>query len=113
MPTYDYKCECGFEIELRESIHAEPTTKCPDCQEDKMYRVISGGIGGFVDRGVTTIGKQAEVNTKKLGKYKISEMEENRPKKDGKAVFTDREKRKQINKMTSPERIEKYIIEGK
>lgn len=112
MPTYDYRCECGYECELRESIKADPTTLCPACKEEKMYRVMSGGIGGFVDRGITTIGKQAEVNSKKMGKYKLSEIAEKNPKKP-EGVFTNKETRKKINKMTSPERIEKYIIEGK
>ena len=32
MPTYDYQCDnCGYELELFQSITAKPIKKCPEC----------------------------------------------------------------------------------
>ncbi len=46
MPTYDYKCgNCGHQLEVFQSIKADAITKCPECGEDKLKRLIGGGAG--------------------------------------------------------------------
>jgi len=46
MPTYDYRCEaCGHEFHEFQSIVADALTKCPDCGEDKLRRLIGSGAG--------------------------------------------------------------------
>lgn len=111
MPLYHYRCDCGVDFEIVESIKSDPQTLCPECHQETLYRVIHGGIGAFVDPGITTIGKLGEVNSKKMGKYKVEELERDRPKKDTKVAYTDKEKRQQINKMTPKQKL-KYIYEG-
>lgn len=40
MPIYVYQCaDCGVTFERRQSITAEPLTRCPDC-EGHVHRVI-------------------------------------------------------------------------
>ena len=51
MPTYDYLCDaCGHRFERFESIKAKPLTLCPQCGEEKVARLISGG-GGILFKG--------------------------------------------------------------
>lgn len=46
MPTYDYLCRnCGFRFEKFQSIVAAPVTVCPECQEEAVERLVSGGAG--------------------------------------------------------------------
>ena len=50
MPTYEYRCSnCGHELEAFQKI-TEPSLKlCPECNQEKLERLISGG--NFVLRG--------------------------------------------------------------
>lgn len=44
MPTYDYECDaCGHKLEVFQSITAEPLTKCPECDKDKLRRLLGTG----------------------------------------------------------------------
>ena len=46
MPTYQYRCDkCHHQAEIFQSIMDEPLSKCPDCGQDAMKRMISGGAG--------------------------------------------------------------------
>ena len=46
MPTYDYACKkCGFRFEEFQSIAAAPIEVCPQCQEEAVERILSGGAG--------------------------------------------------------------------
>ncbi|MBM4004381.1 MAG: zinc ribbon domain-containing protein [Planctomycetes bacterium] len=46
MPTYDYVCDaCGHELELFQSISAEPLKACPNCKKKKLRRLIGTGAG--------------------------------------------------------------------
>lgn len=112
MPNYHYRCTCGYEFEVYQSIKDKRLKLCPECNTESLQTVLYGGIGGFVDGGVNTLGKLAEHNSKKMGKYALSELAEKTPKNDGRVAYTDRELRKKINKM-SPEQKQRYIMEGK
>ena len=48
MPTYDYKCSCGFEKEVFYGISEEPEVTCDKCK--KMNKAITGG-GYVIYRG--------------------------------------------------------------
>ena len=51
MPTYEYACEaCDHQFEKFQSITARPIRKCPECGQNKVRRLISGGAG-FLFKG--------------------------------------------------------------
>lgn len=46
MPTYDYKCnECGHMLEAFHGITDDPLSKCPECGNHALERLIGGGAG--------------------------------------------------------------------
>ncbi|MEE9465520.1 MAG: zinc ribbon domain-containing protein [Candidatus Neomarinimicrobiota bacterium] len=46
MPTYSYVCDtCGHRFDEMQSMKAEPLKICPDCGQEQLRRVISGGAG--------------------------------------------------------------------
>lgn len=46
MPTYDYQCEsCGHVFETFQSMSDDPLRQCPECSENALRRLISGGSG--------------------------------------------------------------------
>ena len=46
MPTYDYQCDsCGHLFEAFQSMSEDPLRKCPNCEEEALRRLISGGSG--------------------------------------------------------------------
>ena len=46
MPTYDYICsECNKMYEYFQSMSENALTKCPECKEQTLRRIISGGTG--------------------------------------------------------------------
>lgn len=97
---YDYLCEKCGEFEVEHTIH-EKLVMCPEC-EGEVERLISAPAHVYVDPGITTVGKLAEVNTKKLGRYGKPEQKKSDPHK---------ERQKKISKMT-PAQKEKYIHHG-
>lgn len=46
MPTYEYECKkCGHSFEILQSIKDSPLKKCPECGENSLKKIISGGAG--------------------------------------------------------------------
>ena len=46
MPTYDYACQsCDHEFEQFQSMSAALLTKCPECGEKKLKRLVGAGAG--------------------------------------------------------------------
>lgn len=44
MPTYNHRCDsCEHEFELDYSIKADPPKVCPECKQETVRRMISGG----------------------------------------------------------------------
>lgn len=42
MPIYDYKCSnCGQEFELIQKFSDKPKTKCPNCEQDTLSKLVS------------------------------------------------------------------------
>ncbi len=117
MPLYDYECECCSHklFDIKQSFDDEPLSFCPECNEPKLYRVISGGVHAFV-KGTNTIGQLADRNAKN-NKTLIQEnqqrIKESKPKDEKPwyhkhATATNSE----INKMTKKQKAE-YILKGK
>ncbi|MBF0589686.1 MAG: zinc ribbon domain-containing protein [Magnetococcales bacterium] len=53
MPIYDYKCDgCGHTFEETRRMADPPLTLCPECQEEKVRKVLStGGVLGSIKNG--------------------------------------------------------------
>jgi putative FmdB family regulatory protein len=65
MPTYDYGCGCGKEVEIVHSITETPEIKCPECGK-VMERKISAGIGFTFKGGTETMAwKEKRIRHKK------------------------------------------------
>lgn len=46
MPTYDYKCDnCGHSFDVFQSMKDDKLTKCPNCGENTLKRLIGTGSG--------------------------------------------------------------------
>ena len=66
MPTYSYRCEaCEHELDEFQWVGEKKLKKCPACGKPKLERLCNWQ-GPLVDNAVTTLGKQGEVNLKKL-----------------------------------------------
>jgi putative FmdB family regulatory protein len=50
MPIYTYRCEnCGVQFERQQSFNDEPLKRCPECNKDKLRKVITPA--GIVFKG--------------------------------------------------------------
>ena len=117
MPTYDYECEnCNhLLLDIKQSFHDKPLSCCPKCQENKLYRIITGGIHVSV-KNTNTIGQLADRNTKN-NKSLIQESQhkasENKPAEE--RAWYDKHKsvtNKEVQNMTKQQKA-RYIMEGK
>ena len=130
-------------FEIQQSLKARKLRKCPMCGKQSLERVILEAPLGFVKGGdPTTIGKQAEVNTKKMGELGVKRAMEQRERQ---AEYTrqsnfdrirekmpvgtkllgigntdkpwygqmDKATKQKINSDTTGKKAHKYIMEGK
>ena len=114
---YDYECRyCEYLLEdVQQKVEDDPLVNCPNCGEDALARVISGGAYAFV-KNTNTIGgigdKQGRDSKNKLQEesHKKAELT---PKQD-KPWYTKQESasKGEINNMTKKQQA-KYIMEGK
>jgi putative FmdB family regulatory protein len=106
---YDYECsECKYFMEdVYQSIKDDALTKCPQCKNETLERIITGGIYGHVYQEPTTIGQQADRNWKNKGHYEKSNIEAKADKK----AREKRESRKMINRMNKEHQYH-YIMTG-
>ncbi len=76
MPTYCYSCsnpECVCQTyEVYESIKADAMTICPYCSGASVHRVPQQ-ISSVINKTPKTLGSQMDLNTKRMGKYKMQE----------------------------------------
>lgn len=50
MPIYTYRCEnCGVQFERHQSFNDQPLTQCPECNKNKLRKVITAA--GIVFKG--------------------------------------------------------------
>jgi putative FmdB family regulatory protein len=102
MPLYDYQCsKCEHIVEdAYQSIFEDPLVECPNCKENQLCRIITGGVHVFVKGSSTPVDiRREEVPIKK-----------EEPKKQwyhshGSASASE------INKMTNKQKA-KYIMEN-
>lgn len=133
MPEYVYRCNaCLYEYEIHQRIIEKPITLCPGCGENKCERLICEPI--VIDCGPTTVGGQADRNTRNMGKYELEDKRKSNLESNQTANSTFAEKitggkalkptkkpwyhgqnnvtPKQINKMNDKQ-VMKFIKEGK
>ncbi len=77
MPTYQYRCShCNNEFEEFQSMKDAPLVTCPQCNEDRLYRVIGAG-GGMIFKGsgfyLTDYGKNSSAKGGSTSSEKKSE----------------------------------------
>lgn len=110
---YDYGCDkCGFLWEdVEQSIHDEPKKKCPRCKKNTLSRLISAGLPPIVKGEANTLGQLAERNSKKMGKYKVSEERGKYEETIDKVAKETQEEHKKINKMTDAQKA-RFIENG-
>lgn len=111
MVTRTYVCTvCHHQFDVVKSIKEEIDEPCQACGQ-KTETVIYGGINASIKREATTLGQQAERNSKKMGKTKIQEVEATSPEKP----FQKSDRRQKIEKVLKRDKagIEKYIMTGK
>lgn len=116
MPTYIYECSaCDHSFEEWQKITDDPLKKCPECGKKKLFKVLTGGLHGFVS-GSETIGGLADKNAKN-NKNQIAEEEAKKRESEPPKQTTWYDKYgtatpKEINKMT-PQQKTRYIMEGR
>jgi putative FmdB family regulatory protein len=103
MPLYDYECKnCEHIVEdAYQSIFEDPLVECPNCKEDQLCRIITGGIHVFVKGSSTPVDiRREEIIPKK------EESKKQWYHNHGSASS------KEINQMTKKQKA-KYIMENK
>ena len=116
MPTYIYECSaCEHSFEEWQKMTDDPLKKCPECGKKKLFKVLTGGLYGFVS-GSETIGGLADKNARE-NKNKIAEAEAKKRESIPEAPKAWYDKYgtatpKEINKMT-PQQKTRYIMEGR
>lgn len=102
MPTYEYACEdCGFELEMFQSIMARPLRKCPECGKLKLKRLIGTGAGiifkgsGFyeTDYRSESYKKGAESEKKSESKPAEKDKKDKAKSKESKPKSASKEKK--------------------
>ena len=97
MPTYEYACTaCSHEFEAFQPITADPIRVCPECDEEKVERLISGGAGlifkgsGFYITDYRSDGyKEAAKKDKEAASGKKSDGKKSESKKTSNAKSSD------------------------
>lgn len=79
MPTYEYACDnCSHGYEEFRSISKPHPKKCPKCKQpygDK-FRQVYGTPNFIMANQPTTVGQQAEINAKRMGKERMQMMQD-------------------------------------
>ena len=89
MPTYDYICnDCNKMHEYFQSMSDNPLTKCPECKNNSLRRIISGGTGLIFK------GSGYYLTDYKNKKNKKTETKDNSVKKKDKKI----KKKKEVGK---------------
>ena len=115
MPLYDYECEaCSHKmLDVKQSFNETPLSFCPECNQPKLYRVITGGIHVSV-KNTNTIGQLADKNAKEY-KSRINESQAKKNEqssKSDKPAYHGEASNREITQMNSKQK-QKYIMEGK
>jgi putative FmdB family regulatory protein len=114
MLTYVYECSnCENICEAKQSIKDKPLIKCQECEQDTLFRVIQ--TPEFFDKTPRTVGSLAEQRTRKhrghVNEMDAKKAEEIKAKHDPWYGRLPKDKKKELTK--NPEKIQRYINEGK
>lgn len=119
MPKYDYECSgCEHQIiDVQQSFHDEALKTCPECGQEKLFRIVTGGILAKVNN-IDTVGKLADHNSK-VNKNQLEEaahMKREANPEPPKSWYHNPKygnaTQKEINKMNN-DQIRRYIMEGR
>ncbi len=106
MPTYSYVCDaCSHRFDEMQSMKAESLKVCPECGQEKLRRIISGGAGlifkgsGFYitdyarkKEGEGGEKKKSETETKSTDGSKAKEKDTAGPAKEKKETKSSKDK---------------------
>ena len=77
IPSYQFICDnCDHGFDLFQGIKEELPKKCPQCKtkiNNGFHQVYAAGIA-IVYNSPTTVGQQAEINEKRVGKEQLELM---------------------------------------
>lgn len=116
MPIYDYECkDCGAEVsDVFQKVTDPELTTCPTCNEEGLFRVVTGGLHSFM-AGSNTVGSIADKNTRrdrnKIKEEHHKQLESNPQQKKQWYQEQGNKTAKEINKMNSDQK-RRYIMEG-
>jgi len=70
VPSYEFRCEsCGLDFEeFKKTIGAPEAPPCPGCSGKTELLIGGDQVIGRVNGDPTTLGQQAELNSRKMGK---------------------------------------------
>lgn len=91
MVTYHFVCEsCEVQGDVVQSIKDSLPEQCPECgaTEPHWHQVYSGENFCFVRQEPTTVGQQAELNAKRVGREQMQIMGEQSQIANRKAKFS-------------------------
>jgi putative FmdB family regulatory protein len=114
MPIYEYRCSsCGEGFEIEQKMGSGKKKKCPSCKKYKLERLISSGYI-FVKGEPQTMEHLADMNTKKMGSYELSEKREKDKKSSDDSWWKKDSKysNRELNKMSESQR-KRFIEKGK
>ena len=101
--------------DVRQSFNDEPLSLCPKCNEEKLFRVVTGGLHVSV-KNVNTIGQLADrnaTNNKSIIKENQQRLSESKPAEEKSWMDKHRSaSNKEVQKMTKQQKA-RYIMEGK
>jgi len=85
MPTYEYKCQCGYFFEEFKGIHDPHPVQCPRCGigygQGFEQNFAGHSVVCWVGDNPTTVGQLGERNAKRIGKEQLSKRYD-KPKKE-------------------------------
>lgn len=111
-----YRCEhCDtIHSEVVQRKETKRRKKCPSCKKHKLQAWICQVAVGIIQKDITTLGQQAERNTKKMGRYGKQKADREQAEAKGKAKREALRQMKNMPKgMTVPEPLEESPTFGK
>lgn len=118
MITRYYICDsCEHSFEVRQNMNDPLKKKCPQCGKMKLYQDLSGQHA-FVYQDPKTLGHQAKRNEQRMGRHLLEEkraQDEKKQKKPPAKWYNSERKnlKKELKHLDTPEKKNKYILEGK
>ena len=80
MPIYTYRCEnCGVQFERQQSFSDQPLTRCPECNKNKLRKVITPAGIVFKGSGWYATDHRSKSSPSTPSAAKTSESKETAP----------------------------------